>query len=494
MLSPLLPATDSSHKRHYDVLLRQALHVTTERERSRIDLLTRHESLNYTTIEQYARALSHERRHHSIALALEVTRLSFHAKFLRCDIHAAAEISEEARMNNIIKNITTMKKDMNEERGRVVMELEREEERISNRLMLRLEEVTREKRLLECQIDSLVGGVHHDLMGEKGDKHATAPSTFPKEVSFIVSNDNSAAHQTSAIVNLHQSDESLESMRESFQQDGFVVFHCAIEPSFVNTLKTRLDKVLQGQFNRGSPPDKMPLVDDSDTSTKSGKSSRVLQLINVHKCDDDFRRLSTSPEIGRVVAQLAGWKHGARLAQDQVWIKPPGAPALVFHRDSPYFMFTPDDIVTVWIALDDMEEELGPLEYVRGSHRWGPFGGPRSFYGDRNRELMYSAAQCEGICDPESNLDIVSMKGLKAGGISVHHGKMWHGSAKNTSTERMRRGLGLHFVPMEVRFTKDARSSSLWRAYVPENATDEDLSKIELPEADFPVAYAERNI
>jgi ectoine hydroxylase-related dioxygenase (phytanoyl-CoA dioxygenase family) len=24
-------------------------------------------------------------------------------------------------------------------------------------------------------------------------------------------------------------------------------------------------------------------------------------------------------------------------------------------------MFNPDDVVTVWIALDDMEEELGPL-------------------------------------------------------------------------------------------------------------------------------------
>ena len=335
---PLPPATESSHKRHYDVLLHHALHVTAERERSRIELLTRHESENYTTIEQYQRALSHERRHHSTALALEVTRLSFHAKFLSCDIHTAAEISEEARINSIIKNITTMKKDMNEERGRVIMELEREEERISNRLMLRLEEVTKEKRLLECQIDGsgdfnqAAESVLDNFVGEDREKqrlHDLAPSTIPREVSFIVSDDNNVAHQTSAIVNLHQSDESLESMRESFQQDGFVVFHRAIEPTFVTTLQTRLDEVLQGRFNRGSSPDKIPLVDDDHTSNKCTKSSRVLQLINVHKCDEDFRRLATSPEIGRVVTQLAGWKHGARLAQDQVWIKPPGAPALV---------------------------------------------------------------------------------------------------------------------------------------------------------------------
>ena len=44
---------------------------------------------------------------------------------------------------------------------------------------------------------------------------------------------------------------------------------------------------------------------------------------------------------------------------------------MVFHRDSPYFMFEPSDVVTVWVALDTMDEELGPLEYVRGSHKWG---------------------------------------------------------------------------------------------------------------------------
>lgn len=56
------------------------------------------------------------------------------------------------------------------------------------------------------------------------------------------------------------------------------------------------------------------------------------------------------------------WSQGARLAQDQVWAKPPGAGPLVFHRDSTYFDFNPADVTTVWLALDDMVPELGPLE------------------------------------------------------------------------------------------------------------------------------------
>jgi hypothetical protein len=185
--TPQLSPSHHNHH-HYDVQLRQALHATAERERSRIESLTRHESENYSTIEQYQRALAHERRHHSTALALEVTKLSFHTRYTSCDVHAAAEINEEARINNMIKNMTTLKRDMNEDRCRVVMELEREEERIINRLMMRLEEVTREKRLLECQIKGLgnvkkqgdcgggkVGGgdrgVHADLIDDRNSEH-----------------------------------------------------------------------------------------------------------------------------------------------------------------------------------------------------------------------------------------------------------------------------------------------------------------------------------
>ena len=154
-------------------------------------------------------------------------------------------------------------------------------------------------------------------------------------------------------------------------------------------------------------------------------------------------------------------------------------------------MFTPSDVITVWIALDDMDEELGPLEYVRGSHKWGDgrVGSSSSFFQSENRKLLYSAAKLEGIENPESTLEIVSMAGLRAGGISIHHGKTWHGSGKNRSKDRPRRGLGLHFVPAEVKFTENARKSSLWRSYVPDDVSDEDLLNTELSEEHFPLVW-----
>ena len=69
-------------------------------------------------------------------------------------------MNEEARLNKLIKNIDCMKKDMKEDKIRCVMELEREEEGIVNGLMGRLEDVRREKMLLERKVYSGgVGGV-----------------------------------------------------------------------------------------------------------------------------------------------------------------------------------------------------------------------------------------------------------------------------------------------------------------------------------------------
>ncbi|KAG7349690.1 mitomycin antibiotics/polyketide fumonisin biosynthesis protein [Nitzschia inconspicua] len=305
-----------------------------------------------------------------------------------------------------------------------------------------------------------------------------------------------------------------DSVVQSFRSNGFIVCPNVITRAAVDALNDRLEEVLRGIYDRGQKPDKIPRIlkgnkpripsadcNSSNTNEKTRKRGtsigplgfsgnlqnvKVLQIINIHKADSLFRKLETNGSLAKIVAQLAGWDAGARLAQDQVWAKPPGAPPLVFHRDSPYFMFEPSDVVTVWIALDDMDPDVGPLEYVIGSHIWGDgrVGSAQQFFHSNVKSLLKSAAEREGLEVDE--LEIVSMAGLKAGGLSIHHGKIWHGSGKNSSTTRPRRGLGLHFVPANVRFTKDAANSSIWKSYV---SNFDDPSLVELSREDFPLSY-----
>lgn len=274
----------------------------------------------------------------------------------------------------------------------------------------------------------------------------------------------------------------------AFSEDGYVIVDKLISRDFCSELNERLElvraatialrpsantpqrsladlvlrsQVLRGQYDiEGGRPDKAPTF-RAEQRCKPGKtppalggpSKTTLQVINVWKADTAFRRLVTSPTLGRAVAQLAGWP-GARVANDQVWAKPPGAAPLTFHRDSAYFDFTPADVVTVWVALDDMEAELGPLEYVRGSHRWaeGRVGSANQFFDARDRfALLHDAARRQGIADPASSLDVVPVS-VRAGGCGIHNGRLWHGSGRNASPKRPRRGLGIHFVPADARF------------------------------------------
>jgi ectoine hydroxylase-related dioxygenase (phytanoyl-CoA dioxygenase family) len=101
--------------------------------------------------------------------------------------------------------------------------------------------------------------------------------------------------------------------------------------------------------------------------------------------------------------------------------------------------------------------------------------------------LLKASAAKEGIdLNDSSDLDIVSMAGLGAGGLSIHDGLTWHGSGRNQSRKRPRRGLGLHFVPAHVRFTDQAIYSSLWKPYV---VDADDPAAVELPAEDFPISW-----
>ncbi len=233
-----------------------------------------------------------------------------------------------------------------------------------------------------------------------------------------------------------------------FWADGYAVFPKVFSQSTVNLLNHRLELVLRGEFDTGVKPDKAPKLIKTQLPKKNrgissfegnetieseneikrfalgysgNKRKKVFQVINIHKSDRLFREFVTNPLLGMLVAKLMRWKEGARLCQDQVWAKPPGAPPLAFHRDSPYFMFDPSPVATVWIALDDMHDELGPLTYVKGSHKWGDgrVGSSQNFFqDDGGTALLFSAASKAGVSI--ESLEYKSMNKLMAGGISIH--------------------------------------------------------------------------
>lgn len=125
-------------------------------------------------------------------------------------------------------------------------------------------------------------------------------------------------------LNILQSD--LPVLQKTFQDDGFVLFHNAIKTHFISRLQSRLEHVLRGRFDRSASPDKMPkILTDNNNKEVLGfrpqnSKRKVIQIINIHKCDTVFREIATCQDIGKMVGMLTGWD-SVRLAQDQVWAK-----------------------------------------------------------------------------------------------------------------------------------------------------------------------------
>lgn len=231
-----------------------------------------------------------------------------------------------------------------------------------------------------------------------------------------------------------------------FNADGFLVVENLVGKDLVDQMVSRVDPLFSGQFETGVYPDEWywrPGLSLPDVTR---------QMCNVWKSDLLFASVVLSAEIGRLVALLSGWP-GARIGQDSLWMKPPGAKAVSLHQDSTYISYIdPPEMTTCWIALEDTSADIGTIEYARGSHTWplktamGEFHAPQ---GD-HRDAMRQAAAELGVPEPE----IVPIE-IPAGSCVIHHGNVWHGSAKNLRSDRPRLSVSVHTLSSAATFQSE---------------------------------------
>ena len=226
-----------------------------------------------------------------------------------------------------------------------------------------------------------------------------------------------------------------------FHADGFLILPRLIDSVWAARVAARYEDLFGGKFETGLYPDEWNWQEGRD------RPDRARQICNGWKSDRTVASLVLAADIGRLCAQLAGWP-GARLSQDNVIWKPPGAKALGFHQDDSYTgWIVPAHMTTCWIALDPTTAAGGTIEYVRGSHQW-PVSPPiEQFHAPEDyRKEMRDAAASVGLAAPE----LVPVE-VPAGGCAFHDGRTWHGSDMNRSS-KPRRSAVSHCMSAEARF------------------------------------------
>ena len=254
-----------------------------------------------------------------------------------------------------------------------------------------------------------------------------------------------------------------------FRRDGFLVVERLIEPEAAARLAERFGPLFRGEFETGLDPD--------EWNWREGKDAEDLtrQICNAWKSDREVARAVLHPRVGLWCARLSGWP-GARINQDNVLWKPPGARPLAFHQDDSYQQWVvPPELCTCWMALDATHEAGGTIEYVAGSHRWD-LGPPASRFhapDDYDREMREAAARAGVVAE------VVRVE-VPAGGGVFHHGRIFHGSGTNR-TDAPRRALVSHCMSSEARY-HPTNVGQIYGRYKRADST-------EMDEAFFPVLW-----
>ena len=220
---------------------------------------------------------------------------------------------------------------------------------------------------------------------------------------------------------------------DQFWEQGFVVLRDVLNPDEINAYGDAIREVALTHFRaRG-------------WTTSFGNA--FLQQLNLRYCSDAVMRFVSCKRFGRIASRLLRTPK-VRIYHEQALFKQPGGVDSHWHQDQFYFPF--DDSVTMglWMPLVDCSLEMGPLRFVRGSHKYGNLEG-RSISNE-------SARFFENFIENE-RLEIVQVPDITAGSCSIHLGWTIHGAPANSSN-KMREVMTANYFPDGARITNMSRS------------------------------------
>ena len=250
---------------------------------------------------------------------------------------------------------------------------------------------------------------------------------------------------------------------EEFNRNGFINAGPILDDSEIEELRAELARIMEigpDGFEEGQP---QPVL-FRDMSGGGGSSS-VWQIVNIWEASPAFERLAYHPFITKAVSQLTG-QADLMVWHDQIQYKPANRGGSTgWHQDAPLWpIIKPMTPVSVWLPLDDADEENGCMWMVPGSFKWGSQMEFLRTRGDLKKLDVFT--QLDGFTPP-AGAEITTVEPrpmcVKKGEVSFHHSLNWHGSPTNKSS-RERRAIAIHYMTGEARF--DASGDHPMRQFV----------------------------
>ena len=214
--------------------------------------------------------------------------------------------------------------------------------------------------------------------------------------------------------------------RTIFERDGFVTLSSFYSEDELLAIEDAVECFIAERVPALSP-EHVYFEDKSNPSS-------LKQIQRLHEHEPFFDRLMDG-KPRKLAEELFGESVAGKNLQ--YFNKPPGlGKATPPHQDGYYFMIEPCRALTMWLALDEVDEGNGCVRYVSGSHMQGLR--PHA----RTETLGFS----QGISDYGDD-DVENERACIAspGDLLAHHALTIHRAYSNQSGSRSRRALGFIF-------------------------------------------------
>ena len=269
-----------------------------------------------------------------------------------------------------------------------------------------------------------------------------------------------------------------------FMEDGFLVVDNFFDPEECANVKDHIHDVFHYKYETGVAPD-----------LNDGMSKDSYGLSNAWRSDYALANMVLGRKIGQALCQLLveQGEEGVRILRDVTVWKQPGSDFILYHQDDAYTSaYDRAPITNCFISLSDASDDVGWLEYIPGSHRWGLLPPPAGVYGAKAekknigefayRQPAIDAAKIAGVELTEDDFKCIN---TPSGTVIFHHPTVWHGSAANKSETESRTITAIQATRSDAKYAEnpgyDIDSVSARRYKRP--------GSLEIDEAFFPVLW-----
>ena len=209
---------------------------------------------------------------------------------------------------------------------------------------------------------------------------------------------------------------------EFYECQGYLIIEGRVPDGIINAIRAEISR-FQDMARKMTESDDR--IDLEDSHTPDAPRIRRVKLPHTQsRVVDDLMR---SDHILAPVRDLIG--PDLRLQTTKLNMKSAGFGAAVeWHQDWAFYPYTNDDVLAVGLIIDDMDLENGPLMVIPGTHRG-------EIYNHHHNGVFAGAMDLEACgLDMKQAVPLIG----PAGSISIHHARIVHGSALNTSARDRR--------------------------------------------------------